>query len=53
MEMDRPCEFKELCEDCHPEREMDTKRETCSEKNCRNCGIYWAFRDGYLGLDED
>ena len=53
MEKDHPCEFEELCEKCHPEDEMKTRRETCSNKNCRKCGVYWAFRDGYFGFDED
>lgn len=53
MEKDHPCEFNELCETCHPEKEMAERRETCTDKNCRLCGIYWAFREGYFGMDED
>ncbi len=53
MEQDHPCEFMELCKDCHPESEMAEKREKCSDQNCKKCGVYWAFRDGYLGFDEE
>lgn len=53
MEKDHPCEFKELCEACHPEKEMAERRETCTDKNCRLCGVFWAFREGYFGMDED
>ena len=53
MEKDRPCEFKELCEECHPEQAMVEKRKTCSEKNSKKCGIFWAYRDGYNELHED
>ena len=53
MEMDRPCEFKELCEECHPEPTMEEKRKGCSEGTCYRCGVFWSFRDGYLGMDED
>ena len=53
MEKDRQCEFYELCEDCHPETEMAEKRKTCDSERCKRCGVYWAFRDGYLGLDEE
>lgn len=53
MEKDHSCEFIKLCEVCHPESEMAKKRENCSDETCRKCGVYWAFKDGYLGLDED
>lgn len=53
MEKDHPCEFVELCENCHSNDEVAKRRETCSEKNCRRCGVYWAFRDGYFGMDEE
>lgn len=53
MDKDHLCEFEELCEKCHPEAEMQAKRKTCTDKNCRKCGIYWEFHDGYFGLDEE
>ena len=53
MEMDHPCEFVELCEECHPEPLMEEKRKKCNRESCRRCGVFWAFRDGYLGMDED
>lgn len=53
MEKDRKCEFYELCEKCHPEEEMAERRETCDSERCKRCGVYWAFRDGYFGLDEE
>jgi len=53
MDQDHSCEFRELCESCHPEEDMVAKRKTCDDQECKRCGIYWAFRDGYLGLDEE
>lgn len=53
MEKNRQCEFYELCENCHPETEMVEKRKTCDSERCKRCGIYWAFHDGYFGLDEE
>lgn len=53
MEKDHQCEFYDLCEACHPETEMAERRKKCNEEErCRRCGVYWAFKDGYFGLDE-
>ena len=49
----RPCYFMDLCESCHSEPEMIEKRKSCSELSSKKCGVYWAFMDGYLGLDEE
>lgn len=47
-----PCPYRDLCEDCHPEKNMVEKRETCNGKNCTLCGVFWAFNEGYLDLHE-
>lgn len=47
MEQDHPCEFKELCEESHFEDEMQEKRKTCTNNNCRECGVFWAFKSDY------
>ena len=47
------CPFCELCEECHPEMDMEIKRKTCDDKNCVKCHTYWAFHDGYYALDEE
>lgn len=52
MDNDRLCEYQDLCEECHTEPEMKEKRKECNSRTCKKCGIYWAFHDGYLGLDE-
>ena len=52
MEKEEHCPFAELCIDCHPESDMVERRKTCTNKNCKQCGVYWAFLDGYQGLDE-
>lgn len=49
----KPCEFRDICEKCHPEEEMERRREECSDKTCNRCAVYWAFMDGYYGMDED
>jgi len=48
-----PCPFHDLCDVCHPEPEMVERRLKCSSDNCYNCPFYWAYQDGYKGLDED
>lgn len=53
MEEARPCEFRDLCEKCHPEKDMKARRESCDDERCRKCGVYWAFKDGYYGIDEE
>lgn len=53
MEKDQPCKFIDLCEKCHPETEMAEKRKECTDETCKKCGVYWAFKDGYSGLDEE
>jgi hypothetical protein len=50
-ELDK-CPFYELCEECHPEPDMEKRRKGCNCENNYYCGIYWAFKDGYAGLDE-
>lgn len=52
MESVYDCEFKELCKECHPKDEVAKKRETCTEKDCKRCAVYWAFRNGYDDLEE-
>ena len=52
MTEEEKCRFIELCADCHPEKEMAEKRQNCNSTNCRKCGVYWAFLEGYLALDE-
>lgn len=49
----KPCPHMKLCEECHPEAEYAEKRKKCTDENCHYCGIYWAYQDGYSGLDED
>ena len=49
---DRKCPYEDLCEKCHPELEFVKKRCKCDCDNCRLCGVYWAFHDGYTSLDE-
>ena len=53
MEKERSCEFRDLCEKCHPEKEMRERRKECDGERCRRCAVYWAFKDGYYGIDED
>lgn len=54
MNEKKPCEFTDLCEKCHPEKNMEERRaKGCDEKNCRLCAVYWAYWDGYYGIDED
>lgn len=53
MDHDRFCEYQDLCEECHTEPEMKEKRKECNGRNCKKCGIYWEFHDGYFGLDEE
>lgn len=48
-----PCPYKDLCTDCHPEKNMVEKRKSCNSKNCTLCGVFWAFNEGYFGLDDD
>ena len=50
-ELDK-CPFHELCKECHPEPDMEKRRKGCNCENNYYCGIYWAFKDGYTGLDE-
>lgn len=47
------CPFEKLCEDSHPEEAMAKKRAGCTFDNCKKCGVYWAFRDGYNELYEE
>lgn len=47
------CPFFDLCKFCHPEPEMAEKRKKCNRETRRRCAVYWAFQDGYHGLDED
>ncbi len=47
------CPFYELCKACHPEPEMAKRRENCEVVKRKKCAVYWAFLDGYHGLDED
>lgn len=47
------CPFYDLCKLCHPEEEMVKRREKCDENTKRRCAVYWAFQDGYRGLDDD
>lgn len=46
------CPYYDLCVDCHPEEEMVEFRKKCDDSNCHYCGIYWAFQDGFSGLDD-
>jgi hypothetical protein len=52
VELDK-CPFYDLCESCHPEPDMVKRRSGCTCENNCYCAIYWAFKDGYFGLDED
>lgn len=47
------CPFMDLCEICHPEEEMVEKRKRCTDENCHYCAVFWAYKDGFYGLDED
>jgi len=48
-----PCQFRDLCEMCHPEEEMAQKRENCHAETSYDCAVFWAFRDGYTAFEED
>lgn len=50
-EMDS-CPYYDLCMRCHPEPEMNKKRQSCSSENCDYCAVYWAFVETYHILEE-
>lgn len=52
MTEESKCPYEEFCKDCHPEEEYQKRREKCDRENCRQCGVYWAFHDGYALLDD-
>lgn len=47
------CPFYDLCVACHPEEDMVKRRENCKPEKRKRCAVYWAYLDGYHGLDED
>ena len=51
-EAEKPCEFRQLCEECHPEKDMQERRKSCDGVRKRRCAVYWAFNDGYNGFDD-
>lgn len=50
-EMDS-CPYYDLCMRCHPEPEMNKKRQNCSSENCDYCAVYWAFVETYHILED-
>ena len=48
----KDCVFKWLCEEVHPEEEMEQQRKNCNDMNCRKCHHFWDFYEGYFNTDE-
>lgn len=42
------CAFKWLCEEVHPEAEMEDRRKDCNDVNCRKCSHFWDFYERYF-----